>query len=123
MKHRFKCQPTGKKSSNPQNRTTINSEPEDRNYLQYKQATELSKYIHKLKSENKNYELTWSIIKREWQPRPRVEKCRLSLKEALLILQADKNCINKRTEVMSSCRHSNIFLLFNWNEKKNLGIN
>ena len=39
-------------------RTTINSKPEDCNYLQYKQATELSKYIHKLKNENKNYELT-----------------------------------------------------------------
>ena len=99
-------------------RTTINSKPEDRNYLQYKQATELSKYIHKLKSENKKYEITWSIIERECQPRPRIETCRLCLKEALLILQADKSCINKRSEVMSSCRHRNRFLLFNWNETK-----
>ena len=99
-------------------RTTINSKPEDCNYLQYKQATELSKYIHKLKSENKKYEITWSIIERECQPRPRIETCRLCLKEALLILQADKNCINKRSEVMSSCRHRNRFLLFNWNETK-----
>ena len=43
-------------------RTTINSKPEDRNYSQYKQATELSKHIHKLKNENKNYELTWKIL-------------------------------------------------------------
>ena len=27
----------------------MNSNPENRNYLQYKQATELSKYIHELK--------------------------------------------------------------------------
>ena len=99
-------------------RTTINSKPEDRNYLQYKQATELSKYIHKLKSENKKYEITWNIIERECQPRPRIETCRLCLKEALLILQADKNCINKRSEVMSSCRHRNRFLLYNWKETK-----
>lgn len=99
-------------------RTTMNSKPEDRNYLQYKQATELSKYIHKLKNENKNYELTWKILEREHQSRPRIETCRLCLKEALLILQADKNCLNKRSEVMSSCRHRNKFLLFYWNETK-----
>ena len=49
-------------------RTTVNSKPEDRIYLQYKQATKLSKNIHKLKSENKNYELTWYIIERKCQP-------------------------------------------------------
>lgn len=99
-------------------RTTINSNPEDRNYIQYKQATELSKYIHTLKNENKNYELTWTILEKEYESRPRIETCRLCLKEALKILQADKNCINKRSEVMSSCRHRNKFLLFYWNESK-----
>ena len=46
-------------------KTTINSKKEDRNYLQYKQATELSKLTHKLKNENKDYKLTWKILKRE----------------------------------------------------------
>ena len=32
------------------------SNPEHRNYLEYKQATELSKCIRKLKTENKTYE-------------------------------------------------------------------
>ena len=45
--------------------TTINSKPDDKNHLQYKQATELSKLIHKLKNENKNYKLTWKVLKRE----------------------------------------------------------
>ena len=44
--------------------TTINSKPNDRNYFQYKQAAELSKLTHKLKNENKNYKLTWKIIKK-----------------------------------------------------------
>ena len=110
--------PTHWKKRIATHRTTINSKPEDRNYLRYKQATELSKYIHKLKNENKNYELNWNILERECQPRPRIETCRLCLKEALLIIQTDKNCINKTSEVMSSCRHRNRFLLFYWNEKK-----
>ena len=54
-------------------RTAINGKPEDRNYFQYKQATELSKYIEKLKNENNNYDITWNILERVFQPRPRNE--------------------------------------------------
>ena len=71
--------------------TTINSKPDDKNHLQYKQATELSKIIHKLKNENKNYKLTWKIIKREKKSKPGTTTCRLCLKEALLILESDEN--------------------------------
>ena len=60
-------------------KTTINSKPDDRNYLQYKQATELSKLTHKLKSENKNYKLTWKILKKENKSKPGAETCRLYL--------------------------------------------
>ena len=38
---------------------------DDKNYLLYKQATELSKLTYKLKNENKNYKSTWKILKRE----------------------------------------------------------
>ena len=52
----------------------MNSKPEDRNYLLlYKQVTELSQYIHKLQNENKNYELTWKLLEREFKSRPRIE--------------------------------------------------
>ena len=97
-------------------KTTINSKPDDRNYLQYKQATELSKLTHKLKSENKNYKLTWKILNKVKISKPGAETCRLCLKEALLILES--NCINKRTELMNSCRHKNKYLLINWKKVK-----
>ena len=45
--------------------TTIKSNPNDKNYLQYKQATELSKLTHKLKNENKKYKISWKILQRE----------------------------------------------------------
>ena len=37
--------------------------------------------------------------------------CQLCLKEATEIVFADKNCINKRNEVMNTCRHKRKFLL------------
>ena len=38
--------------------TTINSKPNDKNYIQYKQATKLLKLTHKPKNENKKHKLT-----------------------------------------------------------------
>ena len=37
--------------------------------------------------------------------------CRLCLLESNEILHADKNCINKRTEILGTCRHKRKFLL------------
>ena len=98
--------------------TTIKSNPNDKNYLQYKQATELSKLTHKLKNENKKYKINWKILQREKKTKPGIMTCRLCLKEALLILESGTNCINKRTELMNSCRHRNKFLLINWKTDK-----
>ena len=80
--------------------TTINCKPENKNYQQYTQATELSKTAHRLKSKNINFKVDWKIISSAAQARPGVDTCRLCLKEALLILQANDKCINRRTELM-----------------------
>jgi len=77
-------------------KTTINCKPENKNYDQYVNSTEFSKLIHKLKQEKTDYDLSWKILLKENKPRPGKNTCRLCLKEALLILQADKNCINKK---------------------------
>ena len=98
-------------------KTTINVKPENKNYNQYVNSTELSKLIHKLKRENTDYELSWKILLKENKPRPGKSTCRLCLKEALLILHSNMNCINKRSELMGTCRHRNKFLLTNWKEK------
>ena len=57
--------------------TTINSKQNDRNLL--KQATELSKLANKFKNKNKNYKLTWKILKEE-KSKPGTITCRLCLK-------------------------------------------
>ena len=92
----------------------INCKPENKNYQQYTQATELSKTTHRLKSKNINFKVDWKIISSAAQARPGVDTCRLCLKEALLILQANNKCINRRTELMNTCRHMNKFLLKYW---------
>ena len=112
----IKCYSTIKRIST--HSTTIKSNPNEKNYLQYKQATELSKLTHKLKNENKKYKISWKILQREKKPKPGIMTCRLCLKEALLILESGTNCINKRTELMNSCRHRNRFLLINWKADK-----
>ena len=46
-------------------KTTINIKADDKNYFQYKQATELQKLSHKLKNENKNYKLVLKVLKKK----------------------------------------------------------
>ena len=67
------------------------------------QATSLSK----LKNENKYYKISRKILQRAKKSKPGTMTCRLFLKEALLILESGTNCINKRTELMNSCRKVN----------------
>ena len=97
--------------------TTINCKPENKNYKQYVNSTELSKLTHKLKQEGVDYNLSWKIIEKVNKPKQGKNTCRLCLKEALHILQADNKCINKRSELMGSCRHRNKFLLINWKQE------
>ena len=109
--------PTNLKKRIAAHKITINCKPENKNYNQYINSTELFKFIHKLKQENTDYDLSWNILLKENKPRPGKNTCRLCLKKALLILQADSNCINKKLELMGICRHRNTFLLMNWKEK------
>ena len=93
--------------------TTINYKPENKIYQQYTQATELSKTVHGLKSKNINFKVDWKMISSEAKAKTGVDTCSLCLKDALLILQANNKCINRRTELMNTCRHMSRFLLKN----------
>lgn len=73
--------------------------------------TLLAEHVRNLKRANVNHTIEWSIIKRAKAARNGDAVCRLCLKEATEIVFADKNCINKRNEVMNTCRHKRKFLL------------
>ena len=75
----------------------------------YCNESELSKYIWKLKDNNTNFILKWSIASFASPYKCGTRKCDLCLSEKVAIVRADpKFLLNKRTELVSKCRHLEI---------------
>ena len=75
-------------------------------------STELSKKVWALKDNNEDFNVTWKIKKKAPPYRGGAKECSLCLTEKLLIItDTSSNLLNKRTELVSKCRHSNKFLL------------
>ena len=80
----------------------------------HKENTTLSKYIWQLKNNRKSFEVKWSIVARAPSYTPQSKRCQLCLTEkAKILFSADPNSLNKRNEIMNSCRHRKKFLLSN----------
>ena len=74
--------------------------------------TELSKCLWKLKEENADYNLQWSIKAYASLYKCGTRKCDLCLTGKLIIARSDpKKLLKERTELVSKCRHRNKFLL------------
>lgn len=73
--------------------------------------TELSKYIWKLKRAKKDYRIEWSIAAKCTPYKSGARTCFLCLTEKLLISQADESYINKKSEIIQTCRHRLKFCL------------
>ncbi len=72
--------------------------------IEYKNETELSKHVWKLKTENRPFTIKWSLVKQI--PAGGTRKCKLCLEEKLMIMKRrKKNLLNKRSELFSKCRH------------------
>jgi len=76
-------------------------------------ATELSKYVWELKKDNINPILSWEIIDHAAPYKNGSKHCNLCLTEKFHIITAKKKLLNKRTELVSKCRHINKFILKN----------
>ena len=75
-------------------------------------STELSKYVWKLKDSNVPHEIKWKIIQRSRPYNNATKRCNLCLTEKLIIIcQPHKATLNKRNELVSTCRHRKKFLL------------
>ena len=82
----------------------------------YSKDTMLSKYIWELKDEKTgNYILNWSILKTAPAYNNISKRCILCLQEKFEIIKhPNQNCLlNKKSELISKCRHENKFLLKN----------
>ena len=76
--------------------------------------TELSKYFWQLKYTKTNFQITWKILKQAAPYNPASNRCNLCLWEKYFIIcRPDLASLNKRNELITSCRHANKFLLKN----------
>ena len=84
----------------------------------YANSTELSKHIWKLKDNKKNYTINWSTITSASPYNNKSKRCNLCLAKKLHIIKADKiNLLNKKSELISKCRHENKFYLKSFNNR------
>ena len=80
--------------------------------VSYKNETELSKEVWKIKENGGDFYIKWRIINQFPGFNPSSGKCALCLNEKLAILQyKGDNLLNKRSEIVSTCRHKAKFKL------------
>ena len=82
-------------------------------YDYHKNDTALSQHYWELKKQDPNPTVLWSVVTKATPPKSLNDKCQLCLLEILNIILNDKNdrVLNKRTQLISKCRHSNGYLL------------
>ena len=81
---------------------------------EHRNKTELSKYIWNLKEQNKQFHVAWSIFRKAKPYKEGSKYCDLCLTEKLVIARSDeKSCLNKKSEMASTCRHKSKFYLKN----------
>lgn len=81
-------------------------------HRKYTNSTELSKYIWQLRDKNEEFNIKWTIINRTRPYNNITKRCDLCLTEKLMIIKGN-NLLNKRSELISKCRHENKFYLRN----------
>ena len=83
-------------------------------HSKHRNSTELSKHIWTLKDNNIEHYISWRILSSHSPYNSSSKRCNLCLKEKFLIIYRPKlSTLNKRNELVSSCRHRNKALLRN----------
>ena len=77
-----------------------------------KSETELSKHIWQLKGENKEFKVTWKILAKAKPYTNITKRCDLcNTEKFFLICRTHMATLNKRNELISTCRHRRKFIL------------
>ena len=80
----------------------------------YRNDTELSKEVWNVREQNGTPKIKWSILGKYSSYNPISKRCNLCLNEKLEIaIYKGENLLNKRSEVISKCRHRNKYKLSN----------
>ena len=84
-------------------------------HWRHRDRTAFSKYVWSLKDKNTDFNIRWSVRRRATAYQTTTRRCNLCLAEKLEIIKAHKKrSLNKRTELVSKCRHENRFYLCNF---------
>ena len=84
----------------------------------YSDDTELSKEVWRIKKKRRNFSVKWRILKQHRAYDPVSRRCVLCLKEKLAILEHDgANLLNKRSEIIGTCRHRRKYMLSSYDVK------
>jgi len=98
--------------SAPPVKTRISSHVTTFQYPKYEKSTELAKHVWSAKKAGKSFEIEWSIIDRAKAYSNISKKCNLCTTEKFHILKSSgPSSLNKRSELVSKCRHQNNYLL------------
>ena len=74
----------------------------------HEKKTELSKYVWELKDKGEDFTIKWSVAAKASPYICGSKRCDLCLTEKLRIAKAEpRTLLNKRSEIVSKCRHSN----------------
>ena len=83
-------------------------------HAKHRNSTELSKHIWTLKGNKIEHFISWRILASHSPYNSSSKRCNLCLKEKFLIIcRPELSTLNKRNELVSSCRHRNKALLRN----------
>ena len=79
--------------------------------IKHENDTELSKHVWKLKLDNKQFSIYWSILSRASSIKAGGNSCNLCLEEKLQILRNcnSRSCLNKRSKLFTKCVHARKF--------------
>ena len=91
-------------------KTRFNGHKQTFRHEKYRNSSEISKKVWELKDKGSNYNLTWRVLQQAHAYKGGRGSCDLCASEKLHILN-NPSSLNKRTELVSKCRHARKFLL------------
>ena len=95
-------------------KTRFNNHKNSFKYRRKKHSTELSNYVWDLKDNNVDFNIIWKILKQANPYNNTSNRCNLCLREKYFIIcKPSLASLNKRNELVSSCRHVDKFLIKN----------
>ena len=93
----------------------FNSHQHSMRHRKHRHSTALSNYVWSLKDQDIAFDIKWTVLRKAAAYRNTTRKCNLCIAEKLEIMKADKDrSLNRRSELVSKCRHENQFYLCNF---------